>query len=457
MTKLITSQFQIVWSVFLEFPPLEATTNIVEITNVLENKKVLQPSMDRTLRSWIDGASIEEGFSISSKSFTINGLAVSEMRTYAQKKQKDKKYHRSFFDEIVLKQGNRNLLLDYTFEIICLIPNIIVIDVKTQPFKTDLFVDDFKRLAHLPKSDSKSNLYLYVKRLCRFIVDWGKSDPFSQRQETENNFSISVVPTIIIDFDNEKQLKQFREHQKKEIYGILTRAPHWESTVLSRVEEVVSKNLTPFENDILLIDKTGILIADRITEYLEHYHEWYFSVIKLMEVAYAHGMVLDTTIKEGGKQKKIFKDIVEATCDNIIHPIRITKSSHLREIWEKSLVKEFSLITKYEYVKEQNNKEETYLDMKEPKNNNQLKGSRDQVLKIITSIILLSFALAGFIWLSWPRAFLWLIFLIVAYPVALAFTTAKQSMSNKSLTEIYKKGLLQVPVLGKFFGRKLIP
>lgn len=82
------------------------------------------------------------------------------------------------------------------------------------------------------------------------------------------------------------------------------------------------------------------------------------------------------------------------------------------------------------------------------------KTSQYQIWKTIVSIILLGFALAGFIWLPLTSAILWLIFLIVAYPVALAFTTAKQSMDNRSLTEIYKAGLRQVPVIGKLFGSK---
>jgi hypothetical protein len=82
------------------------------------------------------------------------------------------------------------------------------------------------------------------------------------------------------------------------------------------------------------------------------------------------------------------------------------------------------------------------------------KPSREQIWKIVISIILLSFALAGFVWLPLYSAILWLIFLVVAYPVALAYTTAKQSMDNRTLTKIYKAGLTQVPIIGKLFGRK---
>jgi len=77
---------------------------------------------------------------------------------------------------------------------------------------------------------------------------------------------------------------------------------------------------------------------------------------------------------------------------------------------------------------------------------------REILWKIIISIILLGFSLAGFIFLPWASAVLWLFFLIIAYPVALAFTTAKQSMDNRNLVEIYKAGLKQIPVIRRFFG-----
>lgn len=83
-------------------------------------------------------------------------------------------------------------------------------------------------------------------------------------------------------------------------------------------------------------------------------------------------------------------------------------------------------------------------------------SEREIIFKIVISIILLGFSLTGFIWLPWTSAFLWLIFLIVAYPVALAYTSAKQSMDNNSLVEIYKAGLRQFPVLMRFLGDKLI-
>jgi hypothetical protein len=75
--------------------------------------------------------------------------------------------------------------------------------------------------------------------------------------------------------------------------------------------------------------------------------------------------------------------------------------------------------------------------------------------KIAISIVLLSFALAGFFWLQWYSALLWLIFLVVSYPVALAYTAAEQSLDNRDLVQIYKAGLKQVPIIGKLLNSKL--
>jgi hypothetical protein len=75
------------------------------------------------------------------------------------------------------------------------------------------------------------------------------------------------------------------------------------------------------------------------------------------------------------------------------------------------------------------------------------------IWKVIISIVILGFALAGFLWLPWQAAILWLLFFIAAYPVALAYTTAKQSMDNKNLVKIYKEGLRQIPIIGKMVRR----
>jgi hypothetical protein len=84
-------------------------------------------------------------------------------------------------------------------------------------------------------------------------------------------------------------------------------------------------------------------------------------------------------------------------------------------------------------------------------------SEREMIFKIIIAIILLGSAFAGFMWLPPTGAVLWLVFLIVAYPVALAFTTAQQSMDNHNLVEIYKAGVNQIPVLIRFVWNKLFP
>jgi hypothetical protein len=94
-------------------------------------------------------------------------------------------------------------------------------------------------------------------------------------------------------------------------------------------------------------------------------------------------------------------------------------------------------------------------DAKEGKNEGKM--NREMIFKVIVSIMVLGFALAGFALLSWSSALLWLIFLIVAYPVSLAFTFAKQSIDNHSLVEIYKAGVSQIPLLGKLFAKKQLP
>lgn len=84
-----------------------------------------------------------------------------------------------------------------------------------------------------------------------------------------------------------------------------------------------------------------------------------------------------------------------------------------------------------------------------------LLSEREMVLKIIIAVILLAFGFASFKWLPPIGAVLWLIFVIVAYPVALAYTTAQQSMDNHNLAEIYKAGIGQIPVLIRFIRNLL--
>lgn len=68
-------------------------------------------------------------------------------------------------------------------------------------------------------------------------------------------------------------------------------------------------------------------------------------------------------------------------------------------------------------------------------------------MKVVGSILVFGFGLAGFIFLDWPKAVLWLLFVIAAYPVALAFTISGPLPSN-DLVQLYKVGLSQLPVIG---------
>jgi hypothetical protein len=72
-------------------------------------------------------------------------------------------------------------------------------------------------------------------------------------------------------------------------------------------------------------------------------------------------------------------------------------------------------------------------------------------LKVLLTIVILGFALSGFFFLQPFQAVLWLLFWIVSYPVALAFTTG-ESLKGAEMVEIYKQGLTQVPVVGQIFA-----
>jgi hypothetical protein len=67
--------------------------------------------------------------------------------------------------------------------------------------------------------------------------------------------------------------------------------------------------------------------------------------------------------------------------------------------------------------------------------------------KIFVSILVLGFGLSGF-WILDPyKGVLWLIFFVLAYPPALAFTAAGKIPAG-DLKEIYKIGVSQIPILG---------
>ncbi len=76
----------------------------------------------------------------------------------------------------------------------------------------------------------------------------------------------------------------------------------------------------------------------------------------------------------------------------------------------------------------------------------------DRLMVIVLTILILGFALSGFLFLPAYQATLWLLFWIVAYPVALSFTRAKP-LQGRNLVEVYKAGLTQIPFIGDLLAR----
>lgn len=91
-------------------------------------------------------------------------------------------------------------------------------------------------------------------------------------------------------------------------------------------------------------------------------------------------------------------------------------------------------------------KKETYMETPQEKR-------KKMVLKMLAGFVVLILVLVGFAILPPFGGVLWLLFLIIAYPLIIAFTTSEKSMSNANLVEMYKAGLSEVPVLGKFFEK----
>jgi hypothetical protein len=75
----------------------------------------------------------------------------------------------------------------------------------------------------------------------------------------------------------------------------------------------------------------------------------------------------------------------------------------------------------------------------------------EPIVRIVITVLILAFALSGFFFLQPFQATLWLLFWIIAYPVALSFTRG-EPLKGAALTEIYVAGLKQVPVLGQIFA-----
>jgi hypothetical protein len=73
---------------------------------------------------------------------------------------------------------------------------------------------------------------------------------------------------------------------------------------------------------------------------------------------------------------------------------------------------------------------------------------RRDVLRVVLSALLLVCALVGFAILGWPGSVLWLVFLIVAYPLGLAYAMG-EPLAGKDLVQIYRIGAAQIPAIGK--------
>jgi hypothetical protein len=75
----------------------------------------------------------------------------------------------------------------------------------------------------------------------------------------------------------------------------------------------------------------------------------------------------------------------------------------------------------------------------------------EPILRIAITVLILAFALSGFFFLQAYQATLWLLFWIIAYPVALSFTRG-EPLKAAGLVEIYVAGLKQVPIMGQIFA-----
>lgn len=74
--------------------------------------------------------------------------------------------------------------------------------------------------------------------------------------------------------------------------------------------------------------------------------------------------------------------------------------------------------------------------------------SVEAYMNIVLSILVLGFGLGGFFCLPPYQATLWFLFVLVAYPVALAFTKGGRAWQAKDLIALYKVGVAQIPFIG---------
>jgi hypothetical protein len=67
------------------------------------------------------------------------------------------------------------------------------------------------------------------------------------------------------------------------------------------------------------------------------------------------------------------------------------------------------------------------------------------IVGLVGFVLLLRISLAG--------AAFWFLFLLVAYPVALAFASRDQALDGHNLVKLYKLGVSQIPAIGEFLSR----
>jgi len=383
----IDARFQIVWSIAFRVLPLEkGSIDIRSWVGSLESQNILDFSSEKTTKNWLDGVDREQGLpSIYPLSCRIAGPAVNEMRVYAQKIQYQRTIHRSFFDELLI--GDQSVKLYYDFEVLCFDSGFIVIEIKTNQFNASLGVNDLQRLAYLPKSGVKANLFFYVKRLIRFLMDWDYPNPFRHKENIEESISFEVKPSFVISLDRQL-LSEFVESRRHAIVGILTRHEDWHLWESERVEKVLSKDHSMHKDEILLVDKQGLLLVGGFESDIKRYHER-FTVIRLMELAYVHNLVLVHKLLDS----EINPRLLEHMCRDVKYPHRVTKSVRLQDIWQH-LMKEFAVDKRCEELLSfgkipQFSSLETHADKEIPLLLSRLVMATFAVIIVITSIIAL--------------------------------------------------------------------
>ncbi len=74
------------------------------------------------------------------------------------------------------------------------------------------------------------------------------------------------------------------------------------------------------------------------------------------------------------------------------------------------------------------------------------------IVRLGSAALLLGFALGGFFILPLYVAVLWLVFLIVAFPIGLAYMSHSQALGRDDLLTLYMTGVRQLPVIGRLLS-----